>query len=234
MTAPSGNPMEILNTIMGDGEDWVLANKNCTDARSNNDAFEETAEERLVSYIDLYSKSRGISIVAIRGSTASAVDWLENGAMFGQGILFDILSGLVPGLHFYPPTFFTHFNEFYSAIVVSVAGSSNADFTYYKSVVDYVERRKKSLPEGTKMMITGHSLGGAVAKIVGCLTKTQVVAFSAPGLADSYRKFTHETSVNTTGNAMVTATARITLASVRRYVTNVYASDDPVAVCGLF
>lgn len=39
------------------------------------------------------------------------------------------------------------------------------------------------------MIITGHSLGGGLAKIVGYLASVTNVGFSPPGIALSYKKY---------------------------------------------
>ena len=40
-----------------------------------------------------------------------------------------------------------------------------------------------------QVVITGHSLGGGLARIVGSLTEQLSVSFSPPGIAMSYRKY---------------------------------------------
>jgi hypothetical protein len=50
--------------------------------------------------------------------------------------------------------------------------------------------------EGRQVTITGHSLGGGLARIVGSLAQLPSITFSPPGIAQSYRKF--QVSVNTT------------------------------------
>jgi predicted esterase YcpF (UPF0227 family) len=43
--------------------------------------------------------------------------------------------------------------------------------------------------EGRQVTITGHSLGGGLARIVGSLAQLPSITFSPPGIAQSYRKF---------------------------------------------
>jgi hypothetical protein len=57
---------------------------------------------------------------------------------------------------------------------------------YYKPLV---ERVQELASEGRLVLITGHSLGGGLARIVGALTELPSVSFSPPGLAMSHRKY---------------------------------------------
>lgn len=57
---------------------------------------------------------------------------------------------------------------------------------YYKPLVERVLDLSK---KGRQVIITGHSLGGGLARIVGALTDQPSVSFSPPGLAMSHRKY---------------------------------------------
>jgi len=62
--------------------------------------------------------------------------------------------------------------------------------TIFKSLVDAVNKSLQNAPPGRQFYITGHSLGGGVAKLVGAIFKIQAVTFASPGIGTtSYSLF---------------------------------------------
>ena len=57
---------------------------------------------------------------------------------------------------------------------------------YYKGVLEYVRSIKDR-----QVVLTGHSLGGGLARIVAAIEHLPNVAFSPPGVAQSYYKFVY-------------------------------------------
>ena len=64
--------------------------------------------------------------------------------------------------------------------------SSFAHAEYFQPLVN---RALQLSAEGHEVLLTGHSLGGGLAGMVGAFTGTPSVAYSSPGLGLSYRKF---------------------------------------------
>lgn len=54
--------------------------------------------------------------------------------------------------------------------------------TFFDGLVDYTRTVKQGLKENDKIYITGHSLGGGLAKVVGAMLHLQAITFSPPGL----------------------------------------------------
>eukprot|EP00494_Astrolonche_serrata_P008101 UN08136 len=64
------------------------------------------------------------------------------------------------------------------------------NFYYHRHVEEYVSRIAKSVNnDGTSpdLVLTGHSLGGAISKIVGSRLGLRTIAFNSPGLIYSHR-----------------------------------------------
>lgn len=83
---------------------------------------------------------------------------------------------------------------------------------YYKQLENYI--RDEILPNpryaNYQFLLTGHSLGGGVASIVGARLQALAVVFSSPGVALSRRKF------------------GLSLKSVSQYVVNIVPQGDLV------
>ena len=187
----------------GDGEgDWTIRYTNVM----KSDDF--------VSFVDLYSPSRDVSVLAVRGSSPRAVDWIQDLAMFGEGTIFSILSHLVPALGFWPPGFFHSFLAVYTELVGRVMGSRSQ---FYTPLIRYAKKSLKKSPR--ELVFVGHSLGGALAKIGGTLAGKRAVGVSSPGIFDSRKKFTHEE-------------LRVNSYDIRRLVTNVNNDGDFVPMVG--
>ncbi|CAJ1387546.1 unnamed protein product [Effrenium voratum] len=52
---------------------------------------------------------------------------------------------------------------------------------YFSHLLDHVQKRKEKFPN-RRFYITGHSLGGGLAKLVASKVSMQAVTFMAPGL----------------------------------------------------
>eukprot|EP01064_Diplonema_japonicum_P011822 TRINITY_DN19272_c0_g1_i1.p1 TRINITY_DN19272_c0_g1~~TRINITY_DN19272_c0_g1_i1.p1 ORF type:complete len:807 (+),score=177.40 TRINITY_DN19272_c0_g1_i1:45-2423(+) len=199
--------MHVLNNAASrdagtDGEpDWVV--------RHNNHKTDDW-----VAFLDIYSASRNVSVIAVRGSSPRFMDWLEDMSLFGEMTIFSLLSGLVPGLLYWPPGFFQSFLSAYTSIVGGLFGDGMKFFT---PVVAYAEQTLKDQPR--EVVFVGHSLGGAVAKIAGALVDRQAVGISSPGIMDSRKKFVHNKNY-------------VRSYSVRKLVTNVYSQGDYVPAVG--
>ena len=65
----------------------------------------------------------------------------------------------------------------------------NSDLDFHRNIVRYVHCTHAQLPQGWQMAVTGHSLGGGLATIVGTTLGIPSIAFSPPGILKSRYKF---------------------------------------------
>ncbi len=145
-------------------------------------------EERragVAQFMDAYSKSLNVSVIAIRGTDVGRMsDIIEDVKIFKEPVLLSILSVFFPTIRIWPDSvaaFVIH--ALHKTLSIFGLGSS-AD--YYKGVLDYV----KGIDD-RQVVLTGHSLGGGLARIVAAVSHVPNIAFSPPGVAQSFYKFVY-------------------------------------------
>jgi putative lipase involved disintegration of autophagic bodies len=78
--------------------------------------------------------------------------------------------------------------------IIQILHESNAFFglvgeaEYYQPLVEKVQAITE-VDKNTEVILTGHSLGGGLSRIVAALTHLPSVSFAPPGIALSHRKF---------------------------------------------
>ena len=95
-----------------------------------------------------------------------------------------IMSALQPlTLGLWPRNSRSRLISFYNAMTGAFGIPPGGD--YYREFADHVKTLQSKLGDKGKIAVTGHSLGGGLAHIVGALTKEAAVAFSPPGVVDA-------------------------------------------------
>lgn len=109
----------------------------------------------------------------------------EDIKMFTEPVLFTMLSGVFPTIRLW--------SEETTSRVIAWLFEVNSFFDLQGEAEYYRPLAQRCLEilesSNHSVMITGHSLGGGLARIVGTLTELPSVSFSPPGLALSYRKY---------------------------------------------
>lgn len=144
--------------------DWVLYGTN--------------GDEEAVTFLEFYNSRLNTSIISIRG-TASAQD-----AAADAVLLMDVaIIQVCPLITILPDKVIRNMVDAVSFPQWLLFPSSEL---YYSPLISYVEATRERVSE---VILTGHSLGGFLAKFAGVTTLTQAVTFAAPGLAWSIDKF---------------------------------------------
>ncbi|GAB9464636.1 hypothetical protein Gpo141_00002065 [Globisporangium polare] len=130
-------------------------------------------------WVELFFPKINMTVVAVRG-TATATDALEDlHFWFGVSIM-QAANVFIPFLKQLPTTFVVEMLSlnFFSNVMPPPV---------YTELLEHVVSVKERV--GDRLVITGHSLGGAMAGMVGAQTKTPAVSFSGPGLLYTRGRF---------------------------------------------
>ena len=168
-------------------------------------------------YLEVRSKTLGGTVIAVRGTDVGRLrDLLEDARLYAEPIIFSLLGVVFPPMQLWSDAtagavvqLLHDATEFFGPLAVREATSDSFHEEHQKrdghseagiktsyaqrATVDYFQplvRRVLQLVEsGEEVLLTGHSLGGGLAGVVGAFTGRPSVAFSSPGLGLCYRKF---------------------------------------------
>lgn len=130
-------------------------------------------------WFELYFESVNMTVIAVRG-TASAQDALEDMHFWFGITIMQVVNIIVPFLRQLPRDFVARFLSM--SMLTSIMPSP-----IYQNLLDHAAAVKARV--GGNLVITGHSLGGAMAAMVGAKTQSRAVSFSGPGLLYSRDRF---------------------------------------------
>jgi len=155
-------------------------------------------------FYHLFEGNTQVHIIGIRGTTSSR-EWFQYLKIWSEIISYQVTSVALPKQTF-PLKFVTSYITA-SSFLERLLHHNREDFAF-SSVESYVQRINRTT--GSTILLTGHSIGGGLAKIVGSRQKVTTVAFCSPGEVFSRAKF------------------NITLGDLQRYTTSVVSRDDMI------
>ena len=137
------------------------------------------------TFLEMESSLLDVTVVAIRGTDVGRLqDFMEDVKLYAEPVVFTLLSTVFPSIRLWSGAT--------TSAIIQILYDTNAFFglqgeaEYYRPLVNRVEELSK---RGRNVVITGHSLGGGLARIVASLTGLPSVSFSPPGLELSHRKY---------------------------------------------
>ncbi|KAG7401138.1 hypothetical protein PHYBOEH_002696 [Phytophthora boehmeriae] len=138
-----------------------------------------------LDFFEAHIPKLNTSVISVRGTDIwRFTDFVEDVKMFFEPVVFSVLSAIFPTIRIWPDVTFSTLIELYSEMI-ALFGLQHESW-YYHELLDYVT----SLTD-RKVVLTGHSMGGGIARLVGSIVGTTSVTFSPPGFVQSYSKLVH-------------------------------------------
>jgi len=128
--------------------------------------------------------SKPVSIVAVSGTNVDrVVDYLENIRMWTEPLVLMIINTLLPLTRTWP-------RETTALVIGSqhrmMAALGVRDHQWHYD--EFLGRVRELAKSGREVVLTGHSLGGGIALVVGALTGQTTIAIQPPGVYHSLAK----------------------------------------------
>ena len=137
------------------------------------------------AYFQVRSEIYNVTILSLRGTDVGRIsDVMEDIKLYAEPVVFTMLSAIFPT--------FRLWSEDTTSSVIEWLYEFNSFFglqgkaEYYRPLTDKIYSLQA---RGENVIVTGHSLGGGLARLVGALTNVQSVTFAPPGIRMSYRKY---------------------------------------------
>lgn len=138
-----------------------------------------------LDFFEAYIPALNTSVISVRGTDIwRFTDFVEDIKMFFEPVVFAILSAVFPTIRIWPDVTFSTLIELYSEMI-SLFGLQHGSW-YYHELLDYT-----TAITDRNVILTGHSMGGGIARLVGSIVGKPSVTFSPPGVVQSYSKLVH-------------------------------------------
>ncbi len=137
------------------------------------------------AYFQARSEKYNVTILSLRGTDIGRIsDVMEDIKLYAEPVVFTMLSAIFPTFRLWSDDttssvieWLYEFNSFFGL---------QGEAEYYRPLTDKIYSLQAN---GENIIVTGHSLGGGLARLVGALTNIQSVTFAPPGIRMSYRKY---------------------------------------------
>ncbi|KAG5493883.1 hypothetical protein JKF63_01715 [Porcisia hertigi] len=222
--------LRFLNAHLG--SDWVIQPRHSASCVPGDSNHQPTGWR---DFYEVYSEKRDTSVIAVRGTDMfSFTDLLSDINIFFELALYQFITTLIPGTFVVPKDLIVDLIRTASLPAdphgdvyetwAELTGSDNHSLRrcqqnnfrrhFFADLYNHIAYVGSRPTHPRKLILTGHSLGGAVAAIVAAQMRVNAVAFGAPGIALARKKF------------------NVPLRSINENVMTVVSSNDIVPAVG--
>jgi lipase ATG15 len=133
------------------------------------------------------------TVIAVRGSEFWRVsDYLEDLRMWTEPVAKSMLTLAFPTVRAWSPKTTAMVFDAYQEFLAFIGIPDDIQYKYQR-LLEYIENRNFDLHK-QQVVLTGHSLGGGIASIVGAIAKIPTVTFLSPGMYQTASKFFYHSS----------------------------------------
>jgi len=137
-----------------------------------------------------------VKVITVQGTDPSAMsDFIADNRLWMESCLFEAAMMLTPTHKFMSPGLVANMVELINSFQRFFVFTT-IDLDYYATVTKYAYKIRREIAKSEhpdwKIAVTGHSLGGGIATIVGSTLGIDAIAFSPPGLVRSRKHFDTE------------------------------------------
>jgi len=146
---------------------------------------DDVDQRNSASFYDFYNSRLNISVVSTRG-TFNMYDWVQDAAIWMEAVIFQLYEYFFFLGSIYENVFWALIRGLNAIFLLELPTIESQTSFYGRAVYEYTV---STLPQRREVIMSGHSLGGGIAQIVGAALNLRAFGMSGPGVKYSRGKY---------------------------------------------